>query len=213
MNSIHVLGLFVGKPVDSDFHESKTSIYRNEVESIIVNKDSIENDLCGDLRFHGGLDRVLHQYCSENYSHWKKHYNDDRLTLGSFGENLCSTIMNESNVCIGDVYQIGDVEAIVSEPRKPCATINQKFQINTMVKDIIDSAKTGWFYKIQKAGVIKKNDQIILLNRTSPELTIEKCVHALYKGSDKEVLKLMVNNPDLSNNWKNQIERKLNGQH
>lgn len=72
---------------------------------------------------HGGVDRAVHQYNPDHYSDWRqeKPPNPDLFEVGGFGENLVATNMTETNVCIGDVFRVGeDVLLQVSEPRNPC---------------------------------------------------------------------------------------------
>ena len=40
--------------------------------------------------------------------------------IGAFGENLAVRNQTESDVCIGDIFQIGEVKVQVSQPRQPC---------------------------------------------------------------------------------------------
>ena len=61
----------------------------------------------------------------EHYDHWSR----DLGTLvgsGAFGENLTVTESYESDVCIGDVFTIGQAEVEVSQPRQPCHKLSKK---------------------------------------------------------------------------------------
>lgn len=180
-----------------------SSIARSRQQELIIHKDRIEGDDVQDKVHHGGLNRVLHHFPKEHYSLFKASYPQTDFTFGHYGENLSSTYYHEENVCIGDLFQIGEIECIVTEPRKPCGTIDIQFQTKGLARMIQNQAITGWFYKITKPGKILVGDEIKLLNRSYPELTIKKCVQALLVTPDLALLEKMSSNPYLSDNWKN----------
>lgn len=50
----------------------------------------------------------------------------EKFVPGDFGKNFVFKYMNERNVCIGDVFAVGDDGAVlqVSLPRQPCYKLN-----------------------------------------------------------------------------------------
>lgn len=198
-----ILGLFRGTPRPLESRPELLSAFsRQSVDLLKVHLDFIEGDEVANKIHHGGTNRVLHYYPSEHYSFWKKLYPDLNGHPGSMGENISSSGLDEKNVCIGDIFRIGEVEAIVTEPRKPCGTINLHFQVKGLARKVQEEMKTGWFFKIIKPGIINAGDEIELLSRQFPELTIETCIRALLIHPDESILNKMINNPVLSENWK-----------
>lgn len=198
----HVKYLFIGTPKKTKTIKFETAIYKDPVDHIIVKRDKIIGDQVANLKYHGGLNRVLHQYPIENYHYWSKTLGSDLFVPGAFGENLTSFGMLEKDVCIGDIFQIGEVECILTEPRKPCGTINLKVNEKGMLKHIKNEKKTGWFYRILKPGNIRKGDEVKLVNRDYPDLTVEKCITAVLLNGEKDILSKMSQNPILSDAWK-----------
>ena len=47
----------------------------------------------------------------------------------AFGENITVTNMLESDVCIGDTYQLGEAIIQVTQARVPCSTISKRLGI------------------------------------------------------------------------------------
>lgn len=201
--------LFIGTPKDVGNIKFKTAISKNNVNQINVEKSQIIGDKVANLKHHGGDNRVLHQYPLENLDFWNEKYSTSNFIPGCLGENLTAIGMNEENVCIGDIYQIGEVECVVTEPRKPCGTISLKMNIKGLAKQIQNESRTGWFYKISKPGLINHGDSIELKNRPYPKLTIKNCVRALLLNEDRETLELMAINPVLSENWVTPSKRLL----
>lgn len=61
-------------------------------------------------RTHGGIDRAVHQYAAQHYHDWRRELppRPERFDFGVFGENICATDMDETNVCIGDLSRVGE---------------------------------------------------------------------------------------------------------
>lgn len=198
-----ILSLFKGTPKPLEANAKIiSSINRDCVDSLIVYLDYIEGDEVSNKQHHGGPNRVLHYYPSEHYVFWKTAYPEIKCSPGEMGENISSTGLNEKNVCIGDVYKIGEVELLVTEPRKPCGIINLQFQLKGMARRVQKESKTGWFFRVLKPGTIHIGDEIELLNRPYPALTIDICVQSLLIKPNEAILHKMVQNPILSTNWK-----------
>jgi len=201
-STIKIEQLFVGIPKTLEGIQQETAINRDAVESLTIKFDEIIGDRVANLEHHGGDNRVLHHFALEDYDLLQSIYPDVDFCAGSIGENLSARGMNEANVCIGDSYQIGNVQCMVTEPRKPCGLISQKYKTKGLARKIQDKFVTGWFYKILKEGDIFVGDEIKLLSRPYPKLTLKKCIDALLLTADPEVLKLMAETPVLSDNWK-----------
>lgn len=197
------LKLFIGMPSSLKLRpEIVSAIARQPVDQLNVYLDRIEGDEVANKIHHGGPHRVLHQYPREHYASWKLLYPAASIAPGLIGENISSEGMTEKDVCVGDIFEIGNVVCVVTEPRKPCATINQQFGVQELARKTQNESKTGWFYKILRPGVIKPSDQILLKERKYPTLTLDVCIQALLVKPNKVVLKQMTECDDLSDSWK-----------
>ena len=179
-----------------------SAINRDQASELNVLHDHIEGDEVFNKIHHGGLHRVIHYYPLEHYDFWKSLYPETRFSPGAMGENINATGMTEENVCIGDIYLIGEVLCSVTEPRKPCATINHKFEIDSFARKVQETSRTGWFYKILVPGKIKVRDPILLKERPYPELNLADCIQGLLVKPDRRIMELMANNEALSENWR-----------
>lgn len=199
---IKITKLFIGTPSSLPSSQIISSINRKEVEELIVHTDRIENDEVFNKVHHGGVQRVVHHYPLEHYQYFQHNYPNHNFRPGLMGENVSTAGLLEKDVCIGDVYQVGNVRLVVTEPRKPCATINHQFSIPGLARQVQNTSRTGWFYKVLTPGLLKTNDLLSLIERPYPKLTIELCVQALLVNPNREILELIVNNPTISENWK-----------
>ncbi|KAG6055835.1 hypothetical protein E4U17_002707 [Claviceps sp. LM77 group G4] len=140
-----------------------------------------------DLTFHGGPDKALLGYCSSHYPNWaaSHHSHHHKFLTGAFGENLVTPLMNERNVCIGDIIAIGtDVQLQVSLPRQPCFKLNHRLSLKHLAAQAYQTSRTGWYYRVLREGTIQAGDQIRLLERRFPQWTVERVQEFLHRDRD-----------------------------
>jgi MOSC domain-containing protein YiiM/ferredoxin-NADP reductase len=124
---------------------------------------------------HGGTERAVHQYNPDHYPDWQaeKAPEPKLYDVGAFGENLVTTNMNDDNVCIGDVYKVGDEVLLeVSEPRHPCYKLNSRFKWPRALKRTIRTGRSGWNMRVLQTGNICKGDIISLVDRPHPKWSV-----------------------------------------
>jgi MOSC domain-containing protein YiiM len=166
----------------------KNKIYKNEAyvsgiwkescDELFVGFDQINGDQVANPEYHGGSDRVVCVYPFEHYTHWETMFGNE-LTSSAFGENLTVTGMKEDQVCIGDVFQIGEAVLQVSQGRYPCSTINKRNNNNLLLKRIIESGYTGYFFRVLEEGRITSDSQIKKLFSHPEQITVSS-IHHLY---------------------------------
>ena len=99
---------------------------------------------------HGGPDLALLAYPREHYDHWR----DIGLELpvaGAMGENLTTTGLVETEVHIGDVFEVGTSVIQVTETRSPCSKLAARFGRKDMAVMMQDTGFTG--FSVPRAGV------------------------------------------------------------
>ncbi|KAI1113966.1 PK beta-barrel-protein domain-containing protein-like protein [Nemania sp. NC0429] len=141
-----------------------------------------------DLTFHGGRDKAIHGYCSSHYEQWRHEFPDAeaRFRPGGFGENFVTERMNERNVCIGDIFSVGDDGVLlqVSLPRQPCFKLNHRFQLKNFAPNTYKLSRTGWYYRVLREGTVQAGDEIRLVERKWPKWTIERVQEYLHRTLD-----------------------------
>ena len=124
--------------------------------------------------------------CASHYPAWRDEFPSAaaRFTPGAFGENLVFKHMNERNVCIGDVFAIGDGGAMlqVSLPRQPCFKLNHRFQLKNFAPNTYKLSRTGWYYRCLAEGIVKGGDSVVLKERPWPKWTIERVQEYLHRN-------------------------------
>jgi MOSC domain-containing protein YiiM len=134
-----------------------------------VGKLNVAGDEQQHTKFHGGEHRAVLMYCAEHYAMWAQELKRE-LPYGSFAENFTVSGLNEDNVCIGDIYQIGDrVELQVSQPRQPCNQIYMALGIEGIVNKVKANFRSGWYLRVRQEGEVEAGMPITLLSRLHPD--------------------------------------------
>ncbi|KAL2841839.1 pyruvate kinase-like protein [Aspergillus pseudodeflectus] len=133
---------------------------------------------------HGGTERAVHQYNPDHYADWQAESAPDPslYDIGAYGENMVTTSFNEENVCIGDIFQLGnEVLLEVSEPRHPCHKLNSRFQWQRALNRTIRTGRSGWNMRVLRTGTVCKGDRMSLLKRPFPQwsvLNVQRVIRA-----------------------------------
>jgi MOSC domain-containing protein YiiM len=106
-----------------------------------------------------------------------------------FGENLTTEGLHESGVYIGDRYQVGTTELIVTQPRVPCYKLGIRFGRPEMIKRFLHSGRSGFYFAVAQEGEVKAGDSIEILSRQADSLSISD-INKLYvsEKNDPEML-------------------------
>ncbi|NWQ39567.1 MOSC domain-containing protein [Bacillus sp. EB106-08-02-XG196] len=155
-----------------------SGIWKEQSDELVVGFAQIKGDQVANPEYHGGSDRVVCVYPFEHYAHWESVF-DRILTPSAFGENLTVLGMKEDQVCIGDVFQIGEAVLQVSQGRYPCSTINKRNNNNLLLKRIIETGYTGYFFRVLEEGKITADSQIKKLLSHPEQITVSS-IHHLY---------------------------------
>lgn len=206
-----IVGLFTGKP--KPLGKTLSAIRKDSVQELMVDEQGIKGDDVYDKKHHGGPKRVIHHYSLRNYRLLKKAFPDlaNKFKAGSYGENLCSENLTEENLCIGDVFQLGEVRGRLTIPRSPCATIDATYESKGILKNILSTGHFGWFYEVIETGVIKANQHIKLVDRPYPKLNLHQIILQCFKKlpADNELLEQALEVNILDDSWTKKVNRLL----
>lgn len=196
---IELINLAVGLPSKMLYGENNemiTAICKEGIEETYLTKEGFKGDGVAHEQFHGGPDRAVCIYPFEHYSLWEKEF-QVKLPLAAFGENLTVTNMLEKDVCIGDIYQIGNAIIQVTQSRRPCNTINNRTNVD--FKRFIETGYTGYFCRVLKEGIVRKDSNIGLIEQQSNRVSILYSNEIYYhKHSDVSGMKKILAAPGLA---------------
>ena len=189
-----------------------TGSYKEPVSNIRdVSFDGIDGDEVSDLIHHGGEHKAVFANSYLNYPKWKEYLGVEKLVFGALAENLTLDKIAEEDVCIGDIHKIGTTTFEVSQPREPCWKISKKHNNKTFTKEIYDTGRTGWYYRVLEEGQIKKNDTVEFVKRISKPITILKANEILRDPtSDIETANYLLGLDVLGEPFRKSLGKKVN---
>jgi MOSC domain-containing protein YiiM len=153
--------------------EVVTGIFKASVDKpIYLGKEDVLDDNVVDRRFHGGVNKAVYGYSFKNYHYFKELYPDLDWKFGMFGENLTFSDLNEEEITVGSVYELGECILQVTEPRQPCFKLGIRFKSSDIISQFWNTTKSGIYFKVLYTGFVKCNDELLLLKKLNSTPTI-----------------------------------------
>lgn len=198
-----VISVNIGEPKTITWRgkQVKTGIYKYPVnEPIFLETEDVKNDHVIDRKHHGGADKACYAYSLDHYNYWKNRYPELEFHHGIFGENLTVEGLNEADIFIGDVFQLGEAQVQVTQPRQPCFKLGVRFGTQKMVRQFIDSGFPGVYFRVLKKGKVNTGDEFLLLEKQVEEkISVQKVFELLYSDDfQKNEITKAVNHPNLA---------------
>ncbi len=196
--------LNIGLPKKEVFHGKQfiTGMCKKPVAiPLMLTKQGFEGDGVGDLRHHGGSDKAVCVYAIDHYEYWEEILRR-KMPDAAFGENFSVTEMKENEVCIGNIYQVGMTTVQVSQPRQPCSTLAARYGREDFVKLVVDSGRTGFYFRVLEGGRVKAGDEIFLLEQDPRRVSIafaNRIYH--HERKNREGIEKVLAVPALSESW------------
>ena len=191
--------------------EWRSGIFKERVNgSIWVGKTGLTGDGQADLKHHGGPEKAVFAYPKEHYTYWQNELNNAQINLGGMGENFSLVHLTEEMIAIGDIFQIGEAIVQVSQPRQPCWKPARRFKIKNLAVLLQNTGRTGWYFRVLKEGLVDGGQSFILLERSFPKWTIEKCNQIMHidKQNFKEA-KELAECELLAMNWRITLQNRV----
>ena len=163
-----IISINVGLPriVMSDGKTVSTGIFKEPVAGrVMLRTLNLDGDQQADLSVHGGPSKAVYAYPCQHYEYWKREFPEMKLPWGMFGENFTTAGLFESELNIGDKFQVGSAIVMVTEPRLPCFKLGIKFGRTDIVKRFLASQRTGFYFAVLREGDVGAADRIELIER------------------------------------------------
>ncbi|ASS74159.1 hypothetical protein CIG75_03585 [Tumebacillus algifaecis] len=208
---MEVVRVSVGRPqsLTHNGQTLKSAIDKQAVaERVFLSRVNFEGDEQADLVHHGGPDKAVCAYPDEHYAYWEETLGV-KLPANAFGENLTLRGLPESEVRIGDTFQIGEAVLQVCQPRIPCGKINMRTGVPNFVKKFKESGFTGYYLRVLQEGFVEANPQIRRLER-GKGLSIEAINRVLFQEQQSiAMLKSIIADEVLADSLRDHLTRQL----
>ncbi len=208
-----IIATNIGKPTTIFWNgkEEKTGIYKYPTsEPITLEKEVVANDTIANRKVHGGPDKACYLYSANHYPYWKDQYPNLSWDWGMFGENLSIEEMDDAQIRIGDVFQLGTALVQVSQPREPCYKLGVRFGDQEILRQFIEYGNPGTYVRVLEEGKVAAGDTLKLVEASKNPLTITQFFNLLFtREKDQELLQLAINNEALPQRKRDKLKRLL----
>ncbi|MDQ6928520.1 MAG: MOSC domain-containing protein [Actinomycetota bacterium] len=198
------LGEHRGHPVTSGIAKAPVGVSHLALDWV-----NLEGDAQAELSVHGGPDKAVYAYSSENQAVWSEELGDE-LGPASFGENLTTEGCTEDDVCIGDRWEWGDALLEVCQPRWPCYKLTMYRGRADIGRLMRANGRTGWYLRVLRTGRVPVAGPIIVVERQPVGCTVRLAHEAASpKGPPDEVRRAVLALDPLADEWKEMIAERL----
>ncbi len=183
-----VLAVMTGKIAPFRGPDEPSAIAKHAASGpLAIGPLGLAGDEQGDPVHHGGPDKAIHHYPSDHYPFWRGELGDHPLLAapGGFGENIATLGLLETDVCIGDRFRLGTALVELSHGRTPCWKIGHRFGLLKLTARVVETRRSGWYYRVLEAGAVQAGETITLVERPLPEWTVERTFGLIVCGDGK----------------------------
>jgi len=122
---------------------------REPVSHMMHCSHNFDGDGQADLDNYGGLEKAVCVYPFDHYAYWEKVL-DRELEPGAFSENLTISGALETELCVGDVFGIGEAVPQVCQPRQPCNKLAGKNAEKLLPKWVVRPGYTKFYMRVHR---------------------------------------------------------------
>ena len=182
-----------------------TAIWKHPVDGRVPLRGvNLVGDDQADRRVHGGADKAVYAYATEDYAWWSD--TTGELAPGTFGENLTTTGIHLGTCCVGDRWRVGSAVLEVAQPRQPCFKLGIRMGDDAFPGRFADAGRPGAYLRIVTPGDVGAGDEIEVDNAEPPAVAIGALVA---DPIDDEVLQLAAADPRVPEGWRRAATRAL----
>jgi MOSC domain-containing protein YiiM len=191
-----VIGTRRGRPVLSGFVKAPVA---GRVRSRGVN---LEGDDQADRTVHGGPDKAVYAYASEDTAWWAEELGRE-LGPGAFGENLTTAGVDCSGAVIGERWRVGGALLEVCQPRLPCFKLGLVHDDPGMLRRFAKASRPGAYLRILEHGDVGAGDPVEILDRPAHGVTVRLVADGFLQ--DRSLLPKALFAPQLASGLREQI--------
>jgi MOSC domain-containing protein YiiM len=202
-----VLSVNVSRPHPAEWHGRAvtTAIWKEPVTGpVALAGVNLDGDDQADRRVHGGPDKAVYAYATEDYDWWATTTGD--LAPGTFGENLTTAGIDLGAGHVGDRWRVGSAVLEVSQPRQPCYKLAMRMGDEGFPDRFEAAGRPGAYLRIVQEGAITAGDLIVVEPAPQPAVTVV----ALATGAlDEAGWRRVADDGRVPDGWRRTAERSL----
>jgi MOSC domain-containing protein YiiM len=218
---IRLVALNVGKPrwigapgaEDGDDEPWESGIFKAPVTGPVrLGRLGLDGDGQADRVNHGGPDKAVNVYSADHHAAWRAELGRSEIGPGAFGENFTIRGATEAEVCLGDVFRVGEALVQITQPRQPCWKLARRWRLPDFAARVEASGRTGWYLRVLAEGVVSAGDRLLLEDRPYPEWPMDRVWSVLRaRPLDPEAVATLRDTPVVAESLARSLARRLEG--
>jgi MOSC domain-containing protein YiiM len=186
----------------------ETAIWKNPVDGPVhVGPTQIAGDRQADLRVHGGADKAVYAYASEDLSWWTETYGQP-FAPGTFGENLTTQGIDVTTALVGERWRIGTTLLEVAQPREPCFKLGIRLGDAVWIDRFTVAGRPGAYLRVLEPGFVENGDAIDVVERPGNGFSVTELL-ALRGDPDRDLLERVATSEAAPVGWRDKAARAL----
>ena len=160
----HLISVNVGRVRSVEWHGRPvtTAIWKAPVlDRVYVGFDGLSGDEQADPRVHGGPEKAVYAYSTDDYAWWENEL-ASMLAPGTFGENLTVAGVDVGAAVAGDQWRVGSAVLEVTQPRGPCFKLGLRMGDAAFVKRFAEAGRLGTYLKVLEPGEVQTGDMVVV---------------------------------------------------
>ena len=164
----------------------------------------LEGDEQADKVDHGGPDKALLAYSAENLASWRDVLGE--VPPGGFGENLTISGYDETTVCIGDRFRVGDALVECTQPRQPCWKLDRRWRQRDLSARVVENGRSGWYLRVVEPGEVGAGDPVERVDQPNPDWSVARAARIMHRMErDPRSAAQLASLPQLSDAWRHTL--------
>lgn len=208
---MHIVSINLGQPETLTYFDKpvQTGGRKMPVPGALLRRTNFAGDGQADLKNHGGPDKAVCVYSFDHYPYWEQTLGV-QLAPGAFSENLTIAGLREAEVCIGDVFDIGEARVQISQPRQPCSKLAGKHNRKDLPELIHANSFSGFYFRVLREGLVRAGEAVTLVIRHPSGVSVEFANQVRYRQrADRASLERLLAVDVLSEAWRASLSRRL----
>jgi MOSC domain-containing protein YiiM len=197
-----IVSVNVGRPRSISFQGElvTTSIWKSPVAGKLrVEGVNVEGDDQADRTVHGGIDKAVYAYATEDYSWWSFELQRE-LGPGTFGDNITTSGMDITKAVVGERWRAGTTLLEVAQPRMPCFKLGIRMGDRSFPRRFSQARRPGTYLRIIEPGEVGAGDPIVRVSTPDHGLSVGDIAY-IYYADPARAGELLVA-PELPRAWR-----------
>jgi MOSC domain-containing protein YiiM len=208
---MRLIAINVALPAEYAYGEHRvvTGGYKQTVMSARLHRRGLEGDGQADLANHGSPDQAVLAFDFDHYPFWQAKLGCT-LTPGAFSENLTVAGATETEICVGDIFQVGEAVIQATQPRQPCSKLARKLGEPRLVDWVIAARQGGVYFRVLSEGMVGPDSPFELIAPHGDRISIATVSDVIYdRVQDRALIRHLAELPEFPAAARDRMTKKL----